>query len=100
MKNLRLSARAHVDLNGVQRFTVQRWGQAQAERYGDKLTSAMMRLIRFPELGAVYSNPGSGLRRMLVGKHFVFYRITGEDVIVVRVLHERMNAKRRLGVKL
>jgi toxin ParE1/3/4 len=37
-----------------------------------------------------------GYRRQTVGRHAVYFRVDADVVIVVRVLHERMDAQRHL----
>lgn len=39
---------------------------------------------------------GSGLRSVGVGRHVIFYRDLADRVVVVRVLHERMDFARHL----
>ena len=35
-----------------------------------------------------------GLRRSEIGSHVVFYRVDTEDILIVRVLHQAMDALR------
>jgi toxin ParE1/3/4 len=37
-----------------------------------------------------------GYRKYLVGSHVLFYRVTNTDVVVVRILHQRMDVERHL----
>jgi toxin ParE1/3/4 len=38
----------------------------------------------------------SGYRRLQVEHHSVYYRVSASEVLVVRVLHEEMDAPKRL----
>lgn len=51
-------------------------------------------LGRFPEMGRAREEIIPGLRSTLVGKYVLFYRIRGEVVEVLRVLHGRRDLPR------
>ncbi|WP_146875532.1 type II toxin-antitoxin system RelE/ParE family toxin [Halovibrio variabilis] len=56
----------------------------------------MKRLIDHPSLGANYDHVFSGYRRLQVEHHAVFYQLLESEVLVVRVLHEYIDAPERL----
>ena len=47
-------------------------------------------------LGADYSHVAPGVRRHQLGRHGVFYRIDERQLVVIRVLHDRMDVPQRL----
>ena len=49
-----------------------------------------------PDVGWTDEAIGEGYRRRAVGSHVIFYRMD-EGVEIVRVLHQSMDAKSRLG---
>jgi toxin ParE1/3/4 len=67
------------------------WGVEQARLYRSAIEGAFQRLIDHPELGAARDDIGPGLRVLNVRHHRVVYRFTDQRVIIVRVLHERMD---------
>lgn len=56
----------------------------------------MKRLIVHLSLGANYDYVFSGYRRLQVEHHAVFYQLLESQVLVVRVLHEDIDAPRTL----
>jgi len=51
-------------------------------------------LLDFPNVGPGFGR--RGLRRKGCGSHVIFYRIDGDIVRIVRVLHQRMDPSRHL----
>ena len=75
---------------------MKRWGLARAEQYIHALHEAFERLAEFPNLGRDASDIRPGYLRMGSGSHSVFYRKTERGILIVRVLHERMDFSRHL----
>lgn len=92
MKRLIYRAAATADLRGIARSTRARWGDEQASSYVSAIRSSIKSLDefdrRFPEADVGHR----GLRKMRSGHHMVFYRVNGDSIEIVRVLHERMDA--------
>jgi len=83
------------DLMGIGRYTQSRWGRDQRDYYLGKLDAAFHDLDEMPGLGQACDHYRAGYRQYLVGKHWVFYRqVSEEDIEIVRILHERMDAPR------
>ena len=90
MAGFRLTRRAEADLFDIADYSRRTWGEAQCARYLDQLESCCQRLAEHPILGRSCKRVRPGLRRCEQGKHVVFYRRDGDDIIVLRILHERM----------
>jgi toxin ParE1/3/4 len=88
---------ASAELRAIGKSTRTRWGERQASVYVAELRERIKSLrefpLRFPEFGP--ERPG--LRRMRCGSHVVFYLVSDEQIEIVRILHERMDFKSRLG---
>lgn len=70
------------DIADVLRFTVERWGKAQARVYRQLIVDA---------LGAIAADPTCAAR------HLVFYRVTAAGVVeIIRFLHDAMDFDRHL----
>lgn len=96
MVELRLTPAAVRDLEDIWRYTAQRWGIPQAERYIDRLNDCFEALAQAPLSAPACEHIRPGYRRQSVESHVVYYR-TGQDMVtVVRILHERMDAPRHL----
>ncbi|MBT2784974.1 MULTISPECIES: type II toxin-antitoxin system RelE/ParE family toxin [unclassified Halomonas] len=96
MLELNVTPKAESDLIGIWVYTCEEWGVDQADNYLDRLETGMKRLIDHPSLGANYDHVFSGYRRLQVEHHAVFYQLYKSKVLVVRVLHEDMDAPERL----
>ena len=96
MLQLRVTPKAESDLIGIWVYTCDEWGVDQADKYVDELDEGMKQLIHHPSLGADYSHVLPGYRRLQVEPHAVFYKVLETELLVVRVLHEDMDAPARL----
>lgn len=96
MLQLRVTPKAESDLIGIWVYTCDEWGVDQADKYLDELEDGMKQLIRHPSLGADYSHVFPGYRRLQIGHHAVFYKVLESELLMVRVLHEDMDAPARL----
>ena len=96
MREIRLSAAAKADLIDIWTETARTWGAAQADGYLDAIDGALTHLIDNPLLGPDCSDILAGTRRLVTGRHLVFYEITGEAIFVIRVLHQSMEVSRHL----
>ena len=94
MRTLSLTPKAESDLIDIWVYTCEEWGADRADDCLDQLYAGMMPLIQHPMLGTDYVHVLPGYRRLEVEHHAVFYRVL--EVLVVRVLHEYMDAPERL----
>ena len=83
---------AKEDLKDIWLYTYSEWGEKQADKYLIELGSGIEGLIDNPELGMVCDYV-TQYRQYLKNHHIIFYRIEGDEIIIVRVLHERMDPK-------
>lgn len=96
MLGLTVTPKAESDLTGIWIYTCREWGVDQADSYLDQLEAGMNQLINHPSLGADYAHVLPGYRRLQVEHHAVFHNVLEPEVLVVRVLHEDMDAPQRL----
>lgn len=96
MPEVRLSAAARQDLADIWQTSFETWGAAQADRYLDNIGAALGRLETNPRLGPDCSDLVPGARRLVTGQHVAFYRIVGDHIRVIRVLHGAMDLPRHL----
>ena len=96
MKKYELTKKAKEDLNDIWNYTVDTWSEKQADKYYKELISAFRKIAAIPlRFGNDYSEILDGLRARHVGHHMVFYlRREDNTVLIVRILHERMDYKR------
>jgi toxin ParE1/3/4 len=76
--------------------TIKQWGIEQAKRYIHSLTLAFDNLATFPETGRAASDIRQGYFRFDSGSHAVFYRKAAPGILIMRVLHQRMQPEHHL----
>jgi toxin ParE1/3/4 len=92
--SLSLSDEAREDFRDILSYTIQMWGERQAEEYAAILHKALTAIEQNPLIGKGDLLP---YRHVSAGKHIVFYRLTGNTVQVSRILHSAMDFVRHLG---
>lgn len=65
---------------------------ARADTYVRDLDAAFSRLAGNPLAGQACEEVKVGFRRLLVRSHAIFYRVDDDQVEIVRVLHQSMDA--------
>jgi len=93
---LRLSRRADLDLDEIYQHGAQTFGLDQADRYAVNLLQALDQICAFPFLGSPVEAKMHGLRRKPSGAHIIVYRVTDTAILVLRILHQRMEPARHL----
>ncbi len=91
-----LSPGAQADVDGIWEYSVQRWDLDQAERYLRRIKDALDVLVENPKLGRLCEGVRTGYRRCHVSSHLIFYQIQGDDIAVVRILHQSMDVEQQL----
>ncbi len=87
---------AQDDIDHIAAYTFATWGEARMARYIDGLNERFCQLVVSPEIGRPHQDIGRQYRSVVQGSHVIFYRVTGEELVIVRVLHGRMSAERHL----
>ncbi len=90
MPGYKLSKLAEVDLEGIADYSVDKWGPEQAIRYILELMGCCEHIAMNPLLGRACDGVRLGYRRIEQGRHVLFYRQAGEEVLVHRILHQSM----------
>lgn len=74
------------------------------EQFGDEAATAYMRrfdqlfalLRQHPRAGQLATEFGKDIRSLMHRSHRILYKVDGEEVLIVRILHHAMDAKRAL----
>lgn len=85
---LDIAAAAKADLRAIHLYSVKHWGQARAAAYLDDIKRKMQVLAEFTLSGASADEVRPGLRRQIAGSHTIWFRIEGDRLKVIRVLHQ------------
>jgi len=93
---IELTKEAERDLINIFLFGVEHFGVVQAERYSSLLTAKIESAAANPSFGADYDFVRSGLLRYEATSHAIYYRQTSDGILVLRILHGRMDPARHL----
>ncbi|MFV0277640.1 MAG: type II toxin-antitoxin system RelE/ParE family toxin [Parahaliea sp.] len=96
MRRLEYTESAEADLVGIIQTTIETtietWGTDQATRYIDGLERVTGHLLEHPALGAIREDLVDRPRAFPYQSHVLYYRDEPERLVVLRVLHKRMDA--------
>lgn len=93
-KRIRHQRAAHHDLFDIWRYSRLTWGADQADHYLAEIDRAMQAIA----LGELVGVPHEyRYRKRRVGAHVVYYRENDREIVIVRVLHSRMDVSRHLA---
>ena len=109
---LRLTRQADADIEGILRETYTQFGRHQFDRYAGIMATALDMLVENPRRTSVRhrSDVREGICSFSLGvaagrrggaSHSIYFRVspaTGsvQELVILRILHERMEPKRRL----
>ena len=96
MASYSLSPKAAEDLDGIYEHSIVNFGLQQARAYLNGLMDLLDDLAARPMLGSSAATLGPELRRFEYRSHVVFYVPTAAGILVVRVLHAKMDAREHL----
>lgn len=82
---------AEADLADIWLKGATTWGVDQAERYANGLFALFDLLAEFPEMAPERGEFTPPVRIQLSGSHLVIYRMEGQGVEIIRILHSHQN---------
>ena len=97
MAKYRLTNQAVADLGGIWNYTADEWSEYQADTYYEMLIDTCDKIAAHPNwFGKKYDEIRKGLLGCKTRRHIIFYMIDPKgDIIVIRILHERMDLKNK-----
>ena len=81
-----LTRQAQFDIKAIYRYTVENFGEGQAQEYLDGLDYSFDLLTDNPKLGRLWDGKG---RRYIYKSHLVYYRIVKNDLLITRIRNSR-----------
>lgn len=93
---LDISAKARADLSDARERGLRHWGPDQAASYDHKLKDRMRALARGDLTGAPAGDVAPGHRRLVVGRHVVWFYVKGDLLRIFRVLHQSQDPSHHL----
>lgn len=92
----RLTEKAEADLARIVFYSQQRWGSEQARSYLTALRRDLSLLATTPMIGRARDAIRKDLRSHPVKQHVAFYTMQTGGIVVLRLLHHRMEPSRHL----
>lgn len=97
MKRLVVTEIARADLASIRRYSTRTWGQEQTTKYMDALRDTMKGLVRGTAVTRARDDLRPAVQMASSGRHTIFFEADDTRILVVRVLHDRMDYRRHLG---
>lgn len=99
MRRLALTKIAQADLASIRRYSDRTWGTERTDRYMTTLRDAMKGVVAGTVVSRERDDLRPGLQMTVSGRHCVFFEQDASRVLVVRVLHERMDHAQHLDTE-
>ena len=91
MKNLQFLQQASRDIDEIYLYGFINFGEEQVELYVAKMKNVLEMMRSNPEIGRLDTRVNPAIRRFDFESHVIFYDISDNDIIIVRVLHGSMD---------
>ena len=96
MADVRFTEQAIADLEDIFVYTIETFGELQAERYKASLERVCRRIADDPRLGRPIAGASRSFFHYPCESHIVFYMKQSDGVLIVRILHAAMDFVRHL----
>jgi toxin ParE1/3/4 len=93
---IRISKLALGDVAEAVGYTIEQWGEKQADVYAARIWASFEQIAATPERWRLRDDVHPGCRICFSGRHAILYRIHEDRVEVARVLHGSMDFKRHI----
>jgi toxin ParE1/3/4 len=93
---LRLSSKAVADLDAIDAYSFEQYGDEVATTYMRGFDELFDLLRRHSLAGQDASELGKGIRSLLHRSHRIFYQLGKDEILIVRILHHAIDVKRAL----
>ena len=91
MKNLQFSQQASHDIDEIYLYGLINFGEEQVDLYVSKMKNFLEMMRSNPEIGRLDTRVNPAIRRFDFESHVIFYDISDNDIIIVRILHGSMD---------
>lgn len=96
MAEFRVSRAASRDIESIGRYTQMNWGADKRRTYLADMEVQFSRLAENPYLASERAEFNPPVRMLPYQRHIIVYLVTDAGVLIVRVLHERMDVRKHL----
>lgn len=91
-----LSKEAKNDIDNIYVYTATTFGLSKANSYAERLKERLTFLSEMPNIGQKMNISGNAMFRFLYESHSIYYRIEHNSIIILRILHQRMDPGGRI----
>ena len=98
MKRVDFTEIARADLKSIRRYSQKIWGPDRTVQYMAGLRDTMKGLVAGTVVSRNRDDLRPGLQMATSGRHCVFFEADQSRILVVRVLHDRMDYPRHMDV--
>ncbi|WP_081793116.1 MULTISPECIES: type II toxin-antitoxin system RelE/ParE family toxin [unclassified Sphingomonas] len=98
MTRLRTAPATRQDIRDIRGYGKARFGVAVGRQYLEGLITSFDRLAERPQVGVAEAGLGNGIRSFPYRSHRIYYRLEGEDLLVVRILHHSQHVPSAFGL--
>jgi toxin ParE1/3/4 len=96
VRHLHLTDIARADLKSIRRYSQRMWGPDRTAQYMAALRDTMKGLLAGTVVSRNRDDLRPGLQMAASGRHCVFFEADESRILVIRVLHDRMDHQRHL----
>jgi toxin ParE1/3/4 len=96
MRRLEFTPRVQRDIEEIWEYSLERFGLDKAEAYLRGIQRAAETASEDPRRGSACDEIRPGYRKFSVGSHVLFFRTSKTRVVIVRILHQRMDFDRHI----
>lgn len=97
MTRLRTASAARADIRGIQAYGKSTFGAFAAKEHLKGLSAMFALLEARPLAGVAEPALGIGMRSFAFRLHRIYYRLDGDDLLVVRILHQAQDVPAAFG---
>ncbi len=91
MRRLVFAERARADIGRIRRQSLRTWGAERTANYLAELISAMDRIRTRSSPGVARDTIARGYRSLRCGRHVIYFRLSADEALIARILHDRMD---------
>lgn len=98
-RTLRFHSLAQRDFVGAAAWSQAQWGAKLTRRYLDEIERQISRIVENPMEGSDAELPRTGLRKIIAGRHIIFYTADEREVQIVRIMGQSQDYMNAPGLR-
>lgn len=90
-RTLRYHSLAQRDFVSAAAWSQAQWGAKMTRRYLCEIEQQICRIVENPMVGTDAGLPRPGLRKIMAGRHMIFYKADEREVQIVRIMGQQQD---------